>query len=284
MPAAKFDSPKLTFGQREGVEQLPSQMLHDHISAELATYVYAIIYDSMTNVGNYAKQVSSTWKPIMYEWHVRRLHQSVDSYSESHSIQSQRASAELFSKKYVRFYNFLQFVLSHSSCPLNLGAKIDRALQETQAGYRLIDGLFVRAASEEEADAIRLAFQVAAAHSAQGPRAHLRGASTALSSGAWGGAIRESISAVEAAAKVVEPSADTLGKALAVLERKQALPGHLKKAFGALYGYTSDTDGVRHALVFEDKPDVSEADALFMFGACAAFVSYLLTTAAARTA
>ncbi|ODP39356.1 hypothetical protein BFL28_11145 [Sphingomonas turrisvirgatae] len=67
------------------------------------------------------------------------------------------------------------------------------------------------------------------------------------------------------------------------MERRLVLPGHLKKAFGALYGYTSDTDGVRHALVFNDSANVSEAEALFMFGACAAFVSYLLTTASKLT-
>jgi hypothetical protein len=34
---------------------------------------------------------------------------------------------------------------------------------------------------------------------------------------------------------------------------------------------------VRHALVFGDEAQVDEADALFMLGACASFVSYLLT-------
>jgi hypothetical protein len=40
--------------------------------------------------------------------------------------------------------------------------------------------------------------------------------------------------------------------------------------------YTSDEEGVRHALVFGDEAQVDEADALFMLGACASFVSYLL--------
>ncbi|HAE28382.1 MAG TPA: hypothetical protein DCG58_14560, partial [Hyphomonas adhaerens] len=46
-----------------------------------------------------------------------------------------------------------------------------------------------------------------------------------------------------------------------------------------LYGYTSDEEGVRHALVFNEKSTVDEVDALFMLGACASFVSYLLARA-----
>jgi hypothetical protein len=52
--------------------------------------------------------------------------------------------------------------------------------------------------------------------------------------------------------------------------------GSLKAAFGSLYGYSSDEEGVRHALVFSNETQVDEADALFMLGACASFVSYLL--------
>jgi hypothetical protein len=61
-----------------------------------------------------------------------------------------------------------------------------------------------------------------------------------------------------------------------VLERRGHLNGALKSAFGSLYGYSSEEEGVRHALVYSDEAKVDEADALFMLGACASFVSYLL--------
>jgi hypothetical protein len=60
------------------------------------------------------------------------------------------------------------------------------------------------------------------------------------------------------------------------MEQRGHLHGSLKAAFGSLYGYSSDEEGVRHALVFSDEAKVDEADALFMMGACASFVSYLL--------
>ena len=72
------------------------------------------------------------------------------------------------------------------------------------------------------------------------------------------------------------PGTDTLGAALKVLEQRGRMHGGLKAAFGNLYGYSSDEEGVRHALVFGDEAQVDEADALFMLGACASLVSYLL--------
>jgi hypothetical protein len=44
-------------------------------------------------------------------------------------------------------------------------------------------------------------------------------------------------------------------------------------------GYTSDENGIRHALLDDGTAKVDETDALFMIGACAAFVSYLLSKA-----
>jgi len=55
--------------------------------------------------------------------------------------------------------------------------------------------------------------------------------------------------------------------------------GAMKAAFNSLYGYTSDEQGIRHALLEAGAPAVDETDALFMMGACAAFVSYLINKA-----
>jgi hypothetical protein len=73
------------------------------------------------------------------------------------------------------------------------------------------------------------------------------------------------------------PEATALGPALASLEKQGHLHGALKAAFAALYGYTSDEEGIRHSLVFREEAQVDEADALFMLGACASFVNYLIS-------
>jgi hypothetical protein len=51
-----------------------------------------------------------------------------------------------------------------------------------------------------------------------------------------------------------------------------------EEAFVKLYGYTSDADGIRHALM--DESDLASEDAKFMLVLCSAFVNYLLAKAA----
>ncbi len=66
-----------------------------------------------------------------------------------------------------------------------------------------------------------------------------------------------------------------LPDALKLLEKENGLHPALKEGFIRLYGYTSDEKGIRHALLESDNKDVGVDEALFMFSACAAFVSFL---------
>ena len=85
--------------------------------------------------------------------------------------------------------------------------------------------------------------------------------------------IKESITAVEAAAEVIsgKPKA-TLGDALKVIGDESAHPA-LRDAFSKLYGWTSDAAGIRHASL--DGTSVGFAEAQFMVVACSAFTNYL---------
>ena len=49
-----------------------------------------------------------------------------------------------------------------------------------------------------------------------------------------------------------------------------------KNSFGYFVnGYTSDEQGIRHALIDQATADVGLDEAMFMFGACASFAAYL---------
>jgi hypothetical protein len=114
-----------------------------------------------------------------------------------------------------------------------------------------------------------------AASEFHGARAHLRDAGTALTVGDYTSSVRESIHAVESVARSLWPS-DKLSTALASLEKSAAIHGGLKNGFLSIYGYTSDEQGIRHPLIDGPSANVDETDALFMIGACASFVSYLI--------
>ena len=132
------------------------------------------------------------------------------------------------------------------------------------------------AATPDEGNAIVQSFEVLRAASLNGSASHLRNASACINRGDWAGSVRESIHAVESVARQLDPeAANTLGPALKSLERHGALHPSLKDAFSKLYGYTSDQQGIRHALLDRTDAQVGQDEAVFMLGACASFASYL---------
>ena len=85
--------------------------------------------------------------------------------------------------------------------------------------------------------------------------------------------IKESISSVEAMCQILtQNSKATLGDALKLLKDK--IHPAMKSAFEKLYGYTSDTNGIRHANGLGEGNSTFE-EAKYMLISCSAFVNYL---------
>jgi hypothetical protein len=177
--------------------------------------------------------------------------------------------------QYGKVLGWLDFVMKHPRAPGNFGAQVGAILIQCRSAYRAIDGMIVHMASDEERQAFERALADTSNTQFSGARSHIRQAAAHLTNGAFADSIRESISAVESVARVLEPSGD-FSKALAKLENKISIHPALKKGFTSLYGYTSDEGGIRHALLDSGQAAVDEVDAIFFLGACSSFVSYLI--------
>jgi hypothetical protein len=80
---------------------------------------------------------------------------------------------------------------------------------------------------------------------------------------------------VEAAVNLIAGSnGNGVAGAIDALSAKTPIHGALKAALKQLYGYTSDSDGIRHAIMEEATVDFE--DAKFMLVACSAFVTFLI--------
>jgi hypothetical protein len=165
--------------------------------------------------------------------------------------------------------------LKHPACPDGFPEVVNAILERCRLAYRVFDEVVIAPiGSDAERATIEQAFADLAATEYHGARTHLRKAAEQLTAGKFADSVRESIHAVEATARVLEPSA-ALSSALGRLENS----AKIKHGFGNLYGYTSDEKGIRHPLLDDGTANVDEIDALFMIGACAAFVSYLINKA-----
>ena len=121
------------------------------------------------------------------------------------------------------------------------------ALVKHVSAYRLVDGVVTPITSDEEIDSVEHAvgqggiFAPAAQH-LKTPLARF----SDRSSPDYRNSVKESISAVESVCQVITgDSKATLGKALKQLNVHKAL----ESGFSAIYGYMSDADGIRHALL-----------------------------------
>jgi hypothetical protein len=157
---------------------------------------------------------------------------------------------------------------------------VNGVLINCRCAYRVIDDLtIVPLVSDAEATTVQQAFLELSAEKFTGAKTHLSKAASHLTTGDFADSIRESIHAVDAVARKLAPNANDLGPALSALQEAGYIHKAMKAGFSSLYGYASNEKGIRHALVDDSGAKVTEADAIYMFGSCAAFVTYLIAKA-----
>lgn len=270
---------KLTFEQAEGEEPLPTQLKLKELSPLLRSALWAAVYEDMLGA-QYQGELSPEWRALTYDWHVYRKHRAVDDYLPRFKDWADEFKTIILSGSYTDVFGLLQWFLRHPACPpTSLPLRIPVALKTGRAAYRVVDGDTIAPfGSEAELETVKRAFADLALTEFHGARKHLRTAAEELTTGKYSDSIRESIHAVESIVRVLEPKGD-FSTALAKLEAKARIHGGLKAGFKSIYGFTSDEKGIRHPLLDDGSANVDETDALFMIGACAAFVSYLINKA-----
>jgi AbiJ N-terminal domain 4 len=275
---------KLTFEQAEGVQPLPSQLQLREVSQQLRAVLWNQIHRYLSEATEHSdygpNYIDKPWSMILKEEHVYRQHGMVDDFGNVAKDLIAETRDIFENGDYLSIFGWLEFVLKHPACPSTVADDVERILRYCRAAYRVIDRKVIcPVASDTEHSTIVQAFADLGAKQFNGARAHLRNAASHLTAGAYADSVRESIHAVEAVGRTLDPTADVLSKALAKLEQKISIYPAMKKGFTSLYAYTSDEKGIRHALLDDSAAKVDEADALFMLGACAAFVSYLVNKA-----
>lgn len=273
------DQPYIPFSQRTGIVPIPPQLKLGEVSADLRRLLYYFISHEIereSRSGYDSAYFADEWERVARDFHVLFCKRDPDEFKNSPYEINKLIKFVIEKAKIGGLFDLVEFFVRHKLCSDELKSDLAGAFVTARAAYRIVNSQIVAIGTEEQAAAFERAIAGAEANSAGAARKHLIAAGVAMRNSDWAGSVRESIHAVEAAAIRLAPGTTTLGPALAALEKKGHLHGSLKAAFGSLYGYASNEEGVRHALVFKDEAQVDEADALFMLGACASFVSYLL--------
>lgn len=279
----------LTFSQRHGYARLPEPMRLEEVSNDLRRELWnktrkLLLSISRTNIHSgrqYFRPEGRQFAERILGNLLRKPEDEID--TSKYRIILNDLKDIIIRHKFNIVLDLIEIITNDTLGKVEYAHTINSLFDSYSAAYRLDTTRdpfrFFPRSSEEQGEAVKQATETIHRGGMDGASTHLRNATVNINSGQYSNAVRDSIHAVESVACMIDPRANkTLGAALDSLEREGLLdhPG-LKQGFKKLYGYTSDEQGIRHALLDQDSPNVGLEEAVFMFGACASFAAYLVS-------
>lgn len=275
-----------SFSQRMGITPLRVEIQKESIDHELKNALWNSLY--LLYFNNLSFYMSDNPQPIQTLFRriwMHHLHKAYDDIPEPINIVS-LIKAQFFKAQWYEVLDVVEFIpRNYDLEEYNGGNDNERNtrfyelcnhhFERCLSAYHFVNGQITEITSKEEIESIEDLLNNASVVSSA--RIHLKRSLELFSDRNkpdYRNSIKESISAVESCCKTIsQDNKATLGKALAVIEKKHGIHGSLKSAFTALYGYTSDAEGIRHALLEES--ELKQEDARFMLVACSSFINYL---------
>lgn len=275
-----------SFSQRKGLKPIRTVLQVDSMDDGLRSRLWDAVAINYLN-----DQISAQFNPLGHSpretmirkvWH-QYFKRPIDTISDFWSANYSTIKNYFFRCEWHEVYDFIEFIASvdpYQSKREAFTANCNQILKQELSGYRFIGKTITQITAEEEVLAIEEASHLTGKLDVV--RKHIEQSLNLLSdrhNPDYRNSIKEAISAVEAACRVIGgvPKA-TLGDAIKKLESKISFHPALKSAFEKLYGYTSDADGIRHALMGET--NLGFTDAKYMLVSCSAFVNYVVAKAA----
>ena len=295
---ARRDYLRLTFSQRHGEEPLPDPIRHEYLSddfrialAHQFQQAIDVLSDDLVDM-RLRRKVGSQYKSTVtkFGFHVAAmilrykmevLHKFPSEISDPDPRVDSIFIGEILQYgEYDDVLTLCEWFL-RSDADKSIKARIESVFANYQSAYAIgdFDGVqCVYPKNEASGESVSQSLTRLNSYQIAGVMTHLRDAAIGINSQDYAKSVHSSISAVESVARQIAPGTKSLSDALNTLEQRGLIThGALKSAFGSLYGYTSDEEGIRHPLLTQDAPNVGFDEALFMFGACASFADYLVS-------
>lgn len=174
----------------------------------------------------------------------------------------------------IKSYEYVDKITGHNMNLVEMYEKsIEMVLKNENVNYRIINGKFMDIDNEKQIqsieETIKNPYKVVSEH-------YCKAIDLLYESKDYDNSIKESISSVEAMCQILTNNNKiTLGQALKLL--KSDIHPALESAFEKIYGYTSDSNGIRHSNGLGEGKSTFE-EAKYMLISCSAFISYLKDT------
>lgn len=271
----------MRFSERYGFTPVRTAIQIESIDTPLRNSLWnvlqIVVWDSHENRTPYNYTSNSSLYQLIKSYWINYFKAPTDEIPDNFAEAIEKIREYFFASNWHQTYDFIEFTATQLT--KNKSRFIifcNRVLEREKSGYRFIGDTIGPITNDIELESIEQG--TAATTQVSGAQEHLQHALRLLSdrsSPDYRNSIKESISAVESVVRhlVQDPSAN-LGTALSKLSKSNPMHPALEKGLKSLYGYTSDADGIRHAMM--DKSDVTFSDAKFMLVICSAFVNHLI--------
>lgn len=272
------------FSQRKGLKLVKSVIQVDSMDSELRNSLWNALtifyWDQVKDEWLYHSEnekIDTLFKRLWHNYFKRPLDTLGDYWPETYK----ETREYFFNYNWYEVYDFIEFIASNYPDEYNKVTPkfmdfCNSVLERELSAYRFVGGKITQITSKEEVSEMEEALEISKPFKAV--NTHLKRALDLLSdrkSPDYRNSIKETISSVEAICNLItKEKKASLGQTLKKIENKVSLHPALKNAFSSLYGYTSDAEGIRHALL--DEPNLSFEDAKFMLVSCSAFINYLI--------
>lgn len=269
-----------TFSQRVGAVPAQEFLLLGEMSVDLKNSLWNKI------IGFFSRGTHNQWDTAakrLAEYFYKVPVDEVPSYDKGKC--HQWLKKRFFDAAWYEVYDLIEFMVKNSgSLPVAPGFLQDGVrksfnfvLESERSGYRFVGMELAPITNPVEVDAVEQALIVARTQGLAGAEIHLKSALKLLAlkpAPDFRNSVKESISAVESMVKLLSGNGSGgVSGALEELQKKVEIHGALKAAFVKLYGYTSDSEGIRHAIL--EGASVGFEEAKYMLVSCSAFVYYL---------
>lgn len=255
---------------------------HEKVSTELRNRIWNLFYQNEIKAGGLSsKRLSQavSGDQTIEEKILDKLGFLVDSSSKSPSVMERLKNYILSSSSWYDVYDFVEIYLSFLAKDdyTQRVQQYNGIFEEEKSGYRIVAGEIAPITNKSEIQSI----EQAALTPYQSVNQHIQKALAFyanIKTPDYENSVKESISAVEAICCIITGMSGaqaTLGAAIKRLKDSGVhIHSAMEKAFLALYGYTSDENGIRHGGI--DFTSVPSEDAKYMLISCSAFVNYLV--------
>lgn len=269
----------MRFSERVGLVKVKDSIQMDSIDNDLKNGLWNVFYSFHFDKTESVYIENWEQNKLMIDiWH-NFFKKPIDKIPSTVQMVIKELRNWFFQCEWYELYDFIEFCTKNEiSDNERIIKKYNLILEREVSAFRFISGFISQITTKYEVDEIDKAIINSDEHNLVGVEAHLENSLRMLSDRKnpdYRNSIKESISAVESISKTLSGGKkDSLAAALDKIKGKINLHPSLERGFKQIYGYTSDGDGIRHALMNESISDFD--DAKYMLVSCSAFVNYLI--------